>query len=93
MSLILTLVIVLVVGALVANYYPAPKAKVAPVEETTILPTPEPEIVVPEPVRIDEPVATPTADKPVVETAPKMAAKPKKKRNYHHNSNKPKTNK
>jgi len=44
MSLILALVIVLVVGGLIANYYPTPNTKIEPI-------TPEPE-----PVQIEEPV-------------------------------------
>ena len=72
MSIVIALIIVLVVGALVANFYPKPNK--------TIVTAPEPEVeLAPETFVVVEPlVETKVVEEPKVE-APKMAAKPKKK--------------
>ncbi len=94
MSFFIALGIVVIVGILVANYYPKPNSK---------SPLAQGEILIPE---VEEPVQTlveaPTvpqveaqpeapAEVPVEAPAPKMSAKPKKK--YYYNNKKPKTNK
>jgi hypothetical protein len=89
MSIIIALVIVLTVGALVANFYPGPNSN-PPLAQGEIL-TPDSEVeapVVEEPAHIDPPAIT-TA--PSDQAAAKMSAKPKKK--YYHNNKKPKTTK
>ena len=72
MSIVIALIIVLVVGALVANFYPKPNK--------TIVTAPKPEVeLAPETFVVVEPlVETKVVEEPKVE-APKMAAKPKKK--------------
>ena len=90
MSIIIVLVIVLVVGALVANYYPSPSSK-STLAQGELL-SPSEELSIPEPVEevasIDPPAIT---TKPSDQAAAKMTAKPKKK--YYHNNKKPKTTK
>jgi outer membrane biosynthesis protein TonB len=76
MSIVIALIIVLVVGALVANFYPKPSKPTLAQGEILI---PEPEVTPESTPEIVEPlVETKVVEEPKVE-APKMSAKPKKK--------------
>lgn len=92
MSIVIALIIVLVVGALVANFYPKPnKTIVTAPEETKVETTPEPIVVVEPLVETKVVVEESKVETPKVE-APKMAAKPKKKKPQHKKPTKAKTN-
>lgn len=96
MSIVIALIVVLVVGALIAKYYPTPKATNTLAKGEMLTPDSEDLIKL---SSKEEEVAVPTTPplittKPSDEAAAKMSAKPKKK--YYHNKNtnkKPKTNK
>jgi hypothetical protein len=100
MSIIIALAVVLIVGALIANFYPAPISKstlaqgeiLTPDSEDLIKLSCEGEVkapVVEEPAHIDPPAIT---TQPSDQAAAKMSAKPNKKY-YHNNNKKAKTNK
>jgi hypothetical protein len=75
MSIVIVLIAVLVVGGLIAKFYPKPK-------QTTFLAPGEiltPEELAPETSVVIEPLV----EQKVVNTAPKMDAKPKKKKQHY----------
>ena len=86
MSIIIAIAIFLVVGVLVAKFYPKSNVE-SPLAQGEIL-TPDPEVEAPV-VEAPKPIPTLTA-KPVDQTT-KPAPKSKKK--YNHNNKKPKTTK
>jgi outer membrane biosynthesis protein TonB len=77
MSIVIALIIVLVVGALVANFYPKPNKTIVTAPEPEVELAPETFVVV-EPLVETKVVEEPKVEEPKVE-APKMSAKPKKK--------------
>jgi hypothetical protein len=72
MSIVIVLIVVLVVGGLIAKFYPKPKLTTFLAPGETL--TPEEELA-PETAVVTEP----SVGKKIVIKAPKMAAKPKKK--------------
>jgi hypothetical protein len=78
MSIVIALIIVLVIGGLVANFYPKPNKTIVTAPEPEVELAPETFVVVEPLVETKVVVEETKVENPKVE-APKMDAKPKKK--------------